>query len=240
MALTGSAALLLLADGRFPAGGHAHSGGIEEAVASGRVGDLASLHAFLAGRLWTVGLVAAAFSATGARFALETARSADQNGRGGEGWVALDAEAEARMASPALRRASRRLGRQLLRVARGVWPGPLLDGLAAAVPAGPHHPVALGAAAAAAGLPAGDAALAAAQESVAGPATAALRLLGLDPVAVAAVLARLAPQVEAVAAEAAACASARRPWSELPAVAAPLLELGAELHAAQEVRLFAS
>ena len=29
--------LLLLADGRFPAGGHAHSSGLEAAVAAGRV-----------------------------------------------------------------------------------------------------------------------------------------------------------------------------------------------------------
>lgn len=29
-------ALLILADGRFPAGGHAHSGGMEAAVASDR------------------------------------------------------------------------------------------------------------------------------------------------------------------------------------------------------------
>ncbi|MBM0204330.1 urease accessory protein UreF, partial [Micromonospora sp. STR1s_5] len=28
--------LLLLADGRFPAGAHAHSGGLEAAVAAGR------------------------------------------------------------------------------------------------------------------------------------------------------------------------------------------------------------
>ncbi len=30
------AALLVLADGRFPAGGHAHSGGAEAAVTAGR------------------------------------------------------------------------------------------------------------------------------------------------------------------------------------------------------------
>ncbi|MDP9388377.1 MAG: urease accessory protein UreF, partial [Actinomycetota bacterium] len=46
---------LLLADGRFPAGGHAHSAGVEAAVADGRVGDVASLAAFARGRLWTAG-----------------------------------------------------------------------------------------------------------------------------------------------------------------------------------------
>ncbi|RQX44658.1 urease accessory protein UreF, partial [Micromonospora chalcea] len=40
----------MLADGRFPAGAHAHSGGLEAAAAAGRVTDLATLEAFLAGR----------------------------------------------------------------------------------------------------------------------------------------------------------------------------------------------
>ncbi|MDP9074601.1 MAG: urease accessory protein, partial [Actinomycetota bacterium] len=44
-------AALLLADGRFPGGGHAHSGGLEAAVADGSVADLAGLEAFLIGRL---------------------------------------------------------------------------------------------------------------------------------------------------------------------------------------------
>ncbi|MEU1361738.1 hypothetical protein ABZ356_18065, partial [Micromonospora zamorensis] len=62
--------LLLLADGRFPAGAHAHSGGLEAAVAAGRVTDLASLEAFLAGRLATAGLVGAAFAAAAHRAAV--------------------------------------------------------------------------------------------------------------------------------------------------------------------------
>ncbi|OUC94863.1 urease accessory protein UreF, partial [Streptosporangium minutum] len=47
------AALLVLADGRFPAGGHAHSGGAEAAVTAGRVHDVASLREFCRGRLHT-------------------------------------------------------------------------------------------------------------------------------------------------------------------------------------------
>ena len=39
------AALLLLADGRFPAGGYAHSGGLEASIAAGRVRDVADLEA---------------------------------------------------------------------------------------------------------------------------------------------------------------------------------------------------
>ncbi|NEA07090.1 urease accessory protein UreF, partial [Streptomyces sp. SID10692] len=57
------AALLVLADGRFPAGGHAHSGGAEPAVAEGRVHDADSLADFCRGRLHTAGLTAAALAA---------------------------------------------------------------------------------------------------------------------------------------------------------------------------------
>ena len=38
-----SSTLLTLADGRLPAGGHAHSAGLEEAVASGRVATSSDL-----------------------------------------------------------------------------------------------------------------------------------------------------------------------------------------------------
>ncbi|MDP9452949.1 MAG: urease accessory protein UreF [Actinomycetota bacterium] len=223
-----AAVALLLADGRFPAGGHAHSGGVEVAVARGRVGDLASLVAFLRGRLATSGLVDAALAA-----------ATCHRGRAAVApWGELTAEAEARQPSPALRIAWRVQGRALLRAARRAWPGPVLDGLAAAAPDGVPHPVALGAVAAAAGLaPAASAALAA-HQAVAGPASAAVRLLGIDPLDVAAAVAGLAGEVDAVAAEATTAATGH--LADLPCRAAPLLELGAEDHAAWEVRLFAS
>ncbi|MFD6973886.1 urease accessory protein UreF, partial [Streptomyces sp. NPDC059949] len=49
------AALLVLADGRFPAGGHAHSGGAEAACKAGRIHDAATLEDFCRGRLHTAG-----------------------------------------------------------------------------------------------------------------------------------------------------------------------------------------
>ena len=48
-----SPGLLLLADARFPAGGHAHSAGVEAAVAIGDVRDVASLDRYLRARLAT-------------------------------------------------------------------------------------------------------------------------------------------------------------------------------------------
>ncbi|GGY45991.1 urease accessory protein UreF [Streptomyces omiyaensis] len=216
-------ALLVLADGRFPAGGHAHSGGAEAAVKAGRIRDAAGLEAFCRGRLHTTGLTSAGLAA-GAALGLDP--------------YELDAAADARTPSPALRTAARRLGRQLIRAARAAWPGPELDALAAAFPRGAHQPVVLGVTARAAGLGPEDAAHCSAYETVGGPATAVVRLLGLDPYQATGVLARLAPEIDEVAAR--ATAAARGGVGALPAASAPLLDITAEQHAAWPVRLFAS
>jgi urease accessory protein len=241
------ATLLVLADGRLPSGGHAHSGGLEAAVAAGRVRDVAGLGGFLRGRLATAGLVAAAFAAAACA-------------RPGE-WPELDAGLDARTPSPALRKASRAQGRALLRAGRTMWPTATLDRgphhqvaftgephppampghephPLAALGREPHHPVALGAVAAVAGLGPAEAAVAAAHGTVTGPAGAAVRLLGLDPYAVHALLAALAPDCDRIAADAAIRATDA--VDALPAASAPLLDIGAELHATWEVRLFAS
>ncbi|GAA4565205.1 urease accessory protein UreF [Planotetraspora kaengkrachanensis] len=211
---TGDAALLLLADSRLPAGGHAHSGGAEEAVRLGTITGPEDLARFLRGRLATAGLVSAALAAAACEFAAATAdHPAGPYGHAGPDpdadpaalWRRLDAEADARTASPAQREASRVQGRLLVRSARRIWPSAVLDELAKAVPEGAHHPIALGAAAAAAGCDPYQAALAAAYNSVTGPATAAVRLLGLDPVTVHRLLADLAPALNDAAH--AACAS---------------------------------
>ncbi|MGA5326783.1 urease accessory protein UreF [Streptomyces griseoincarnatus] len=221
------AALLVLADGRFPAGGHAHSGGAEAAVRAGRITGAKSLEDFCRGRLHTTGLVSAAVAAS-------AALGVDP----GE----LDAAADARTPSPALRAAARKLGRQLLRAARATWASPELDALARRFVRGAHQPVVLGVAARAAGLGPQDAAHCALYESVGGPATATVRLLSLDPFDATAVLARLAPEADRVAETAVRAAHrvAEEGADALPAASAPLLELFAEAHAARAGRLFAS
>ncbi|MFJ9819063.1 urease accessory protein UreF [Streptomyces sp. NPDC101151] len=220
-------ALLVLADGRFPAGGHAHSGGAEAAVKAGRITCAAGLEDFCRGRLHTAGLVAGALAAAAALGAEPRE---------------LDAAADARTPSPALRAAARRLGRQLMRAARASWPSAELDALAREFPKGAHQPVVLGLAARAAGLGPVDAAYCSVYENVSGPATATVRLLSLDPFDATGVLARLAPELDRVAD--AAVEAARRVLDEgvdaLPAASGPLLEVGAEWHAAWPVRLFAS
>ncbi|CAA9212996.1 MAG: Urease accessory protein UreF, partial [uncultured Blastococcus sp.] len=87
-----TSALLTLADSRLPSGGHAHSGGVEQAITAGHVRDIATLDAFLRRRLHTSGAVAAGLAAAAC----------------GEGDLdRLDAEADAGTPSPALRAASR-------------------------------------------------------------------------------------------------------------------------------------
>jgi urease accessory protein len=222
--------MLLLADGRFPAGGHAHSNGLEAAVAARRVTAIDGLESFLRGRMATAGPITAAFAAAAHVAASAPAPRPDT-------LALLDAELDARTASPALRRASRHQGRALLRAGRATWPSPVFDHVPRH-PDGPHHAVALGLTAAAAGLTAEQTALVGAYGVVTGPASAAVRLLGLDPYQVQALLARLAGTCEAVAA--AAAATADKPPAELPAHAAPLADISAEIHASWEVRLFAS
>ncbi|GGX96974.1 urease accessory protein UreF [Streptomyces hiroshimensis] len=221
------AALLVLADGRFPAGGHAHSGGAEAAVKAGRITDGRTLEEFCRGRLHTAGLTAAALAAAAAS---------------GLDPLALDEAADARTPATALRATARRLGRQMMRAARAAWPSEELDALAAARPRGAHQPVVLGLAARSAGLAPLDAAYAAVYESVSGPATAVVRLLSLDPFEATVVLARLAPELDAVAERAAGAAdrAAAEGPDALPACSAPLLDIAAELHASWPVRLFAS
>lgn len=228
------AALLLLADSRLPAGAHAHSGGLAAAVDTGRVRSIEDLAAFLAGRLATAGLMAAGAAARAAAAVLPFASEERLPVASGSSDARLllqrlDAEIDARTPAPAARDASRAQGRGLLRAVTRAWPSPLLDLL----PQRPHHPVALGAAAVVVGAGPGDAARVAALLSVTGPASAAVRLLGLDPLMVSTLLARLAPEVDAVADRAA------RP-GELPAASGPLLDLLAQAHARTEVRLFAS
>jgi urease accessory protein len=221
------AALLVLADGRFPAGGHAHSGGVEAAIAHKAVHDTATLEAFCRGRLHTTGLTTAGLAAAAAA---------------GCDPLLLDAAADARTPAPALRSVARRLGRQMMRAARVTFPSDELDNLAAAQPQGAHQPIVLGLAARAAGLAPVDAAHAAAYETIGGPATAAVRLLSLDPLDASGILARLGPETDDVAqaaADAASCAMTEG-IDALPSASSPLLDITAQQHAAWTVRLFAS
>lgn len=219
---TSSAALLLLADGRFPSGGYAHSGGVEPSILAGRVHDISSLEAFLRGRARTSGVVAAAFAAA-------ACGTADP-GR----LRALDLELDARLPSPAVRAVSRALGRQLARAVGRVKPHRRLDELGDNA----HQPIAIGVTATIFALQPRQAGLWALHENVVGPATAAVRLLSLDPFHVHAILANLTGLLDELADQTARYVDA--PVADLPAANAPLLDIAAEHHAREAVRLFAS
>ena len=221
-------ALLLLADARFPTGGHAHSAGTEQAVAIGDVHDVDSLGRYLRARLATTGRTDAAFTAFTCRV------MSDRNRPAGPVLAATDREYSARVPSPYLREASRRLGRQLVRAASRAWPSAALAEVAA-VPGGPHQPIALGAAAASAGAEPDDAAVLALHHLAGAVATAGVRLLGLDPIEVAA--------MQADATSDASHTLADRPWlvddpALLPASGGLLTEILGEHHGSLDARLF--
>jgi urease accessory protein len=227
--------LLLLLDSRAPAGAHHHSGGMEAAVRAGLVTRLPDLEDFCRTRLRTSARVGAAFAAASFLLAERSVVPASP-----DHFALLDAELDARTPSEAMRTASRGLGRGLVRLVRSVIPeADLVTPFSRCAGPAPHHPLVLGTAVAWAGGTPDLAARAAALTSVAGPASAAVRLLGLDPFAVQGLLARLAPSVDSCARDAARAAAAGSP-AALPADAAPALDLLADFHLTAEVRLFAS
>lgn len=211
---------LLLADGRWPGGGHAHSGGLEAAVEDGSVHDEATLRAFLLGRLHTSGPTDAWFA--GASCAIDPA-----DPHAASALLALEDRYEARMPSGAQRKAGRTLGRGLRRVARQVWEGGAQFDVE-------QYVVVLGAVARLAGLSPHAAARIAVHNLVAGAATAAPKLYAIDMVDAMRAAVSLAPVVDELIVRHVGLASPPAPRS------APLSEIRAERHALWDVRLFAS
>jgi urease accessory protein len=106
-----------------------------------------------------------------------------------------------------------------------------------------HHPLVLGAAAAAAGADPGAAAALAVHHLIGGACTAAVRLLGLDPLRVAAIAAEVGragePVVDGAVGAAMAALAADDP-DLLPVDGSPLSDVLAQLHHRSEATLFAS
>ncbi len=205
--------LLTLADSRLPTGSHVHSGGVEEAVTSGLVTDLATLEAFLRRRIRTTGLLTASIAVAVHTGALDHTDA--------------DAETDARTPAPAARAASRSQGRGLIRLARRVWP----QHDWATLGRQPHLAVVAGAVGAVGALDPAHTALSLVYTTMTGSATAAQRLLALDPADVATLTFTLGDLCDATAATA---------LDGLAELSDPLLDTLAERHVARDRPLFAS
>jgi len=210
------ATLLLLADGRLPAGGHAYSAGVEAAVRFGDIVDEATLERYLAGRLATTGVTEAAFAV-----AASVTRTYDE----------LDRELTARLLSPRAREVGVRMGRQLLRAGRRAWPSPVLDGLD-----GCQQPIVLGALAGIAGCGPIETAGLVMHHLSAAVASAGTRLLGLDPLGVLAAQARTTTLIDGLVEPADTWAG--QPYAALPASGGALTDILGEDHGRWDARLF--
>ena len=136
--------------------------------------------------------------------------------------------------APAARQASRVQGRGLLRLARRVWPdagSPGAESVWDDLGRSPHLPVVSGVVGRVAGLSAQQTAISLVYTSMTGSATAAQRLLALDPADVAAITFELAGLCEDTAAR--ACA-------ELADLSDPLLDVLAQRHVERDRPLFVS
>jgi urease accessory protein len=219
---------MMLADARFPSGGYAQSGGLEPAVRAGLTGGDATpadVVRFAEARLRTVTAVDAGTAVLSRHLALHADDPSSVTLQDvEEAWAA-------RTPSRPLREAARLTGRGYLRLAVRLWPEVLTHlRRDAAVP----RPVVVGVVGAVTGLGAVQVARLVGYDDVSTVASAALKLLPLDPAEVAAWTLSLHPQVEALAL---AVASVTDP-ADIPDRGAPALDSLAERHRRAEMRLF--
>jgi urease accessory protein len=212
--------LMLLADARLPTSGHTQSGGLEPALLGGL--DPGDLDGYCMTRLQTVTLTEAA-----------TAVVCRSRGLAGRPTDDVELAWAARTPSPALREASRTLGRAYRRVALRLWPD--AEALAElSMVMTPSRPRVLGLVAAAPGLSGEAVARLVAYDDVQSVLAASLKLLPGDPVDATARLLDLSPAIDAVVDRVAGLTEPE----DIPAWSAPLLEAWAESHAIAERRLF--
>ena len=222
-------AVLQLADGLFPAGGFAHSFGLETYAQDGRVSDRAGLEAFIVAHLEGA---AGPADAVAVAAALRAAVEDDQ-----PTWLALDGRLEAMKTVPEFRAGSRQMGRQTARVAAAATSDPFVTTLAHAIDDGltpGHHAAVFGAALGRRGVAPETAAAAFLYSTAALLVGAGLRLISLGQVEGQKVLTALLPRMARLAATAAATPVGEM-WSFTPA-----LELAGLRHAGLEMRLFRS
>jgi urease accessory protein len=229
MTLESLLVLLQLGDGLFPAGGFAHSFGLETYAQEGRVRDREGLEAFVTAYLeGSAGPGDAVAVAIAARLAAAEDLPA---------WYSLDARLDAMKTVPEFRSASRQMGRQTARVAAALGDDRLLASIVTAIDDGlapGHHAAVFGAAAGRLGASAEAAAAAYLYSTAALLVGAGLRLVRLGQLDAQRVLAAARPRIARLAA-AAARVGVDDMWTFTPA-----LELAGLRHARLEMRLFRS
>ncbi|MER7247506.1 urease accessory UreF family protein [Kribbella sp. NPDC000426] len=254
----------MLADGRLPTGGHTQSAGLEPAVRAGLGADgkqLADVAAYARDRLRTVARVDAAVAVL-ARHVVLTAPEppsradwstppppsreswspnhnpkprldADRLEAGGVGWGlgVVEGAWAGRTSSHVVRGVVRRQGRLLLRLVGRVWPG-----VTEYLPADREiaRPVVLGVVAAVTGMSPEQVARVSAYDDVQTVVSASLKLLPVDPAEAATWLAALHDDIEELVAEVAPLTDV----DKIPANAAPLIDIHAQNHATERMRLF--
>ena len=222
-------AALQFADGLFPAGGFAHSFGLETYAQEGAVRDRAGLEAFVTAHLeGSAGPADAVAVAAAVRLAAASDVAE---------WIALDERLEAMKPVPETREDSRQMGRQTLRVAAALGADPFLAELARAVADGlapGHHAAVFGGVLGRAGVEPALAAAAYLHSTAALLVGAGLRLIALGQLDGQRALAAMRPRIARLA-EAAAAATPADMWSFNPG-----LELAGMRHATLDTRLFRS
>ena len=222
-------AILQLADSSFPTGGYVHSQGLEGMVRRGLIADAAGVEQFIANSL-----TAALIPADGVALlnAHRAALAADR-----ATLVAIDQLLHAGKLAAELRAASRQVGRRLLTETALLVADATHADYRAAVTAAHSHghaAVALGATAAAMGIPAESALLAFCHSHTVGILGAALRLLPFTHSQAQAILHRLHPQLAREVRRV-----RHRHWRNIASFA-PELDLVAIGHEEDDLRQFAS
>jgi urease accessory protein len=252
---------LMLADGRLPTGGHTQSAGLEPAVRAGLGADgkqLADIATYARDRLRTVTRVDAAVAVVTRHVVLAAARHTEPprrvdwsgpgspsreawspnndrqsrlDGAGCGGLGMVERAWAARTSSQAVRGATRRQGRLLLRLAGRVWPG-----VAEYLPTDAEipRPIVLGVVAAVTGMSAEQVARVVAYDDAQTVVSASLKLLPVDPAEAATWLAALHDDIEELVADVAPLTDV----DKIPANAAPLIDIHAQNHVTERMRLF--
>lgn len=221
--------LLQFSDGLFPAGGYAHSFGLETYVQNGLIQDAKGVETFIASYL--EGSVGPCDTVAAVR-AAALAREGDLTG-----CLALDETLDAMKSVAEFREASRQMGRQTLRVAVTLTDHDLLSGLTGQVEScrtPGHHPVTLGVVGGVFGWEPKEAAKAYLYTTASLLLGVSLRLLPIGQISGQRLLHNLWPLIDRLGFDAEMQASGDL-WSFAPGI-----EIAGMRHATLEARLFRS